>query len=244
MNGYEQSTVNGYYQVKLDAFEGPLDLLLHLIKKNKVNIYDIPIAVITQQYLDYLGLMRTLSMEIAGEFLVMASTLTYIKSKMLLPQPEESEEEDPREEIVRPLLELIEIQKAARQLEERPLLDRDVFCRDFVPDEIREKVPESEPVFSVNFFDLIDAFHNLMQDQKVESFMDITLSRVSLTEKIDEILKSLVPGVRVPFFSLFSDQTTRQELILTFLAILEIARLGLTTIRQNEAGGEITLTLR
>lgn len=243
MNG-EQSTVNGCYQVKLDAFEGPLDLLLHLIRKNKVNIYDIPIAVITQQYLDYLDLMRALNIEIAGEFLVMAATLTYVKSKMLLPQPEENEEEDPRAEIVRPLLELIEIQKAARQLEERPLLDRDVFCRDFVPDEVREKAPEEEPVFAVNFFDLIDAFHSLLQNRQVESFMDITLSRVSLTEKIDEILKRLVPGIPASFFGLFSDRTTRPELVLTFLAILEITRLGLIAIWQKQTDGEIMLSLK
>lgn len=219
------------YQVKLDVFEGPLDLLLHLIIKNKLNIYDIPIALITQQYLDYLDLMRTLNIEVAGEFLVMAATLTYIKSKTLLPQPEEEDEEDPREELMRPLLELIEIQKAARELESRAVLDRDVFSRSFVPEEMMETVPEPEPVISASIFDLIDAFKKLMEKETVENFMDVTLSRISISQKIDQILNLLRPGQPVFFEDLFTSRI-RSEMILTFLAILEIVRLGLVSVIQ------------
>lgn len=227
------------YQIRLDAFEGPLDLLLHLIKKNKINIYDIPIAIIAQQYLEYLDLMRALNIELAGEFLVMAATLTYIKSKTLLPEPE-MEEEDPRDEIVRPLLELIEIQKAAIELDNRPMLDRDVFSRHFMPDEILPEEKELGPAIAANVFDLIDAFRRLMEKEAVENFMDITLNRISLSEKIDEILGKLKPGIPVSFESLFTTRT-RAEMILIFIAILEIVRLGLITVLQSSNHGEIMI---
>ena len=128
------------YKVKLDAFEGPLDLLLYLIRKNEIDIYDIPISEITRQYLDMLNLMRTLNLDIAGEYLVMAATLTHIKSRMLLPAPpgegdDEEEGDDPRQELVNRLLEFEEFKKAARSLEERDLLERDVFARQFVDDD-------------------------------------------------------------------------------------------------------------
>lgn len=232
------------YQVKLDTFEGPLDLLLHLIKKNKINIYDIPIATITQQYLQYLDLLRVLDIEVAGEFLVMAASLAHIKSRMLLPQPQTEDEEDPRLEIVRPLLELIEIQDIAEELGKRPVLDRDVFCRGFVPDEIKEGNNEKEPiVFAVGIFDLIDAFRRLMEKEAVEHFMDITLTRISLSERIDEILNGLSPGRPVSFGALFSGPLMRREMILTFVALLEIARLGLISIWQRSVDGEIELQL-
>jgi len=233
------------YQVKLDAFEGPLDLLLHLIKKNKINIYDIPIAVITRQYLEYLDLMRVLNIEVAGEFLVMAATLAHIKSRMLLPQPQTEDEEDPRLEIVRPLLELLEIQGVAEELVKRPLLDRDVFCRDFVPDEVKEGDEEKElAAFAVGIFDLIDAFRRLMEKEAVEHFMDITLTRISLSEKIDEILNRLSPGQPVSFHALFTGPLTRRGMILTFIALLEITRLGLIHIWQRPVDGEIELQLK
>ncbi len=233
------------YKVKLDTFEGPLDLLLHLIKKNKINIYDIPIAEITQQYVEYLDLLRVLNIDVAGEFLAMAATLAHIKSRMLLPQPETEDEEDPRLEIMRPLLELMEIEDAAQELAKRPILDRDIFCRGFVPDDLREGDKEKEPaVFAVGVFDLIDAFSRLMEKGSVEHFMDITLTRISLSEKIDEILNRLSPGKPVSFYSLFSGELVRREMILTFVALLEIARLGLICIWQRSVDGEIELQLK
>src|SRR4030042_830004 len=132
------------YQVKLQVFEGPLDLLLFLIKKNEIDIYDIPIAVITQQYLEYLEMMKNLDLDVAGEFLLMAATLLLIKSKMLLPTPEEQpaegeqEEEDPRAELVRRLLEYQRFKEAAQQLVKGPLLDREVFVRSFFGDALAE----------------------------------------------------------------------------------------------------------
>lgn len=232
------------YQVKLDAFEGPLDLLLHLIKKNKINIYDIPIAEVTHQYLEYLDFLRDLNIDVAGEFLVMAATLAHIKSRMLLPQQEAEDEDDPRLEIVRPLVELMEIQDAAEELSRRPVLDRDVFCRDFMPQEIKEDEEPEPAVFAVGIFDLIDAFRRLMDREAVENFMGITLTRVSISAKIEEIMTVLKPGEPVSFCALFSGPLTRREMILAFIALLEITRLGLISIWQRSVDGEIELRLK
>lgn len=233
------------YQIKLDTFEGPLDLLLHLIRKNKINICDIPIAVITQQYLEYLDLLRVLNIEVAGEFLVMAATLAHIKSRMLLPQPQAEDEEDPRLEIVGPLLELMEIQNAAQELTKRPILNKDVFCRDFVPDEVREGDQEKEPVvFAVGVFDLINAFRRLMEKEAVEHFMDIALTRISLSEKIDQILNRLSTGELISFHALFTHSLSRREMIITFIALLEITRLGMIKIWQRPGDDEIELQLK
>ncbi|MBA7642962.1 Segregation and condensation protein A [subsurface metagenome] len=146
------------YEVKLEIFEGPLDLLLHLINKNEVDIFDIPIATITDQYLGYLELMKTLNINVAGDFLVMASTLIHIKSKMLLPgSHEDDEEEDPRTEIMRPLLEYMQFKEMAEAFSEREILDRDVFARTVIP-YFQDGVTGEEPELDVNLFQLIDAW--------------------------------------------------------------------------------------
>jgi segregation and condensation protein A len=160
------------YEVKLEMFEGPLDLLLHLIHKNEVDIFDIPIATITDQYLEYLELMKSLEMSIAGDFLVMASTLIHIKSRMLLPgRDEEDEEEDPRLEITRPLLEYMQLKEMAKELSEREILGRDVFARGDATS--FDEYPDMLPKPDVTLFQLMDAFRRIValgQGQKISRF--------------------------------------------------------------------------
>ena len=157
------ATAEAPYRVKLsDIFEGPMDLLVHLIKKNEINIYDIPIALVTEQYLQYLGWMDALNLDYAAEFVVMASTLTQIKSRMLLPvhPEEEGEEEDPRQAIVRPLLEYLKLKSAAEQLAERPLLGEDTFTRPAQPAALA--AAGDEEVVKIGLFELIDAFQRIL----------------------------------------------------------------------------------
>ncbi|MCJ7832887.1 MAG: segregation/condensation protein A, partial [Deltaproteobacteria bacterium] len=177
------------YNVKLDIFEGPLDLLVHLIRKNEMDIYDIPIAVITAQYLEYLDLMKELNINIAGDFLVMAATLIHIKSRMLLPRPPEDEEEDdPRLELTRPLLEYLQLKEAAEQLGQRPLLYRDVFTRDFLAKEMEGK---EEGLIRVGLFELIDAVRKMLLDKKEEESVPLPSFLVPIENKMEEILAKL-----------------------------------------------------
>ncbi len=212
------------YTVRLEAFEGPLDLLLHLIQKNEIDIFNIPIALITEQYLQYLKWMKTLNLDIAGEYLLMASTLLHIKSKMLLPQPsseEEEEGEDPRAELVRRLIEYQKYKTAATELLQRPMLDRDVFVRLVSPE---EEAPEEQTI-EVNLFELIDAFRKVLERAKEESFHEVILDRLSVEDKVQEILLLLQKEKRsLPFHLLFPEQASRRLIIVTFLAILELVK--------------------
>jgi len=226
------------YRVKLDAFEGPLDLLLFLIRRNQVDIYDIPIAEITQQYLDMLDLMKTLNLDIAGEFLVMAATLTHIKSKMLLPSPSESEEEegeDPRKELVDRLLEYERFKEAARSLEDRDILERDVFVRPLVQNGEEEEL-------ELSLFDLIDAMQAILRKSSEELLHEITLERISIEEKITDILDTLgASGGEVDFTSLFQGVPTKELIILTFLAVLELIKMRMVKVYQRRAFQPIRL---
>ena len=228
----------GSYFVKLDAFEGPLDLLLFLIRRNQVDIYDIPIAEITQQYLDMLDLMKTLNLDIAGEFLVMAATLTHIKSKMLLPSPSESEEEegeDPRKELVDRLLEYERFKEAARSLEDRDILERDVFVRPLVQNGEEEEL-------ELSLFDLIDAMQAILRKSSEELLHEITLERISIEEKITDILDTLgASGGEVDFTSLFQGVPTKELIILTFLAVLELIKMRMVKVYQRRAFQPIRL---
>lgn len=211
------------YTVRLQTFEGPLDLLLHLIQKNEMDIFDIPIAQITEQYLEYLKWMKTLNLDVAGEYLLMASTLLHIKSKMLLPQPtlEEEEPEDPRAELVRQLLEYQKYKRAATELNERPMLERDVFVR-LVSE--AEEAPEEEHL-EVNLFELIDAFRKVLERAKEEPVHEVVLDRLTVEEKAQEILLLLQREKRsLPFHLLFPDQASRRVIIITFLAVLELVK--------------------
>lgn len=216
---------NSPYTVRLEAYEGPLDLLLHLIQKNEMDIFNIPIALITEQYLEYLKWMKTLNLDIAGDYLLMASTLLHIKSRMLLPQPSVEEEEegnDPRAELVRRLLEYQKYKMAATELVQRPMLDRDVFIR---LTSTEERAPEEERI-EANLFDLIDAFRKAIERAKEESFHEVILDRLSVEDKVQEILLLLQKEKRsLPFHLLFPEQASRRVIVITFLAVLELVKM-------------------
>jgi segregation and condensation protein A len=214
------------YTFRLEGFEGPLDLLLHLIQKNELDIFNIPIALVTEQYLEYLQLMKVLNLDIAGEYLLMASTLLHIKSKMLLPKSsegEEEEEEDPRAELVRRLLEYQKYKQAAGELEKRPMLDRDVFIR-LIPLEGGEE-PEEERI-EVSLLGLIEAFRQVLERVKSESVHEVILEHLSVEDKIEELLGLLESEKRsMVFHRLFPEQASRKVIIITLLAILELVKM-------------------
>jgi segregation and condensation protein A len=229
--------------VKLEIYEGPLDLLLHLIKKNEVDIYDIPIALITAQYLEYIELIKSLNMEIAGEFLLMAATLTQIKSKMLLPLPEDevdSEEEDPRMAVVRPLLEHMKLKDAAEALERRTLLNRDVFARE-IPLADLGLEPDDEDLVEASLFDLIDAFRRIVSETDLHSGLTINIETKTIQQRIAEILKILKSEKQIEFIELCATDKVKVELILTFLSILELARVGAIRLFQHQVTKVLTL---
>src|SRR5262245_32529299 len=179
------------YRVKLDVFEGPLDLLLHLVKKNEVDLSNIPVATITDQYMAYLELLQQLDLDVAGEYLVMAATLLHLKSRLLLPGEDTSEEdegEDPRAELVRQLLEYQRFKEAAESLSRRDQLDRDVFSRPPVRD---ESDTEQDVVYDVSFGDLLDALQEVLKRAAPEVVHEVVLEQISLREQIIFVLDTL-----------------------------------------------------
>lgn len=213
------------YTFRLEGFEGPLDLLLHLIQKNELDIFNIPIALVTEQYLEYLKLMKVLNLDVAGEYLLMASTLLHIKSKMLLPKSleGEEEEEDPRAELARRLLEYQRYKEAAGELEKRPMLDRDVFIRLMAPE--LEEVPEEESI-EVNLFELLEAFRQVLERVRADTVHEVILEHLSVEDKIQEILTLLERENRsVVFHRLFPEQASRRVVVITLLAILELVKM-------------------
>jgi segregation and condensation protein A len=229
------------YRVKLDElFEGPMDLLVHLVKKNEVDIYDIPIALITQQYLEYLEWMQSLNIDLAGDFLVMASTLAQIKSKMLLPQYEEDgQEEDPRMEIVRPLEEYMRIKSAAEELARRDLLGDRTFVRK--PTGLRRQLEPEEEIIEVGLFELIDAFQNILKNISADDRLDMTVDRISVKDRISQLVDRLEAQQSLTFDDLFAENFTVGDVIVTFLALLEMVRLNLVRMIQNTQSGVIRL---
>jgi segregation and condensation protein A len=229
------------YRVRLqDIFEGPMDLLVHLIKKAEVDIYDIPISQITEQYLEYLEWMQQMNIDFAGDFVLMASTLTHIKSRMLLPpQAGEEEEEDPRLEITRPLLEYIRIKSAAEQLAERNLLGDKTFTRK--PDAGILDGVEDDEVIRIGLFELIDAFQNILDKVSPDHRVDLTRDRVSVQERIAQLTEMLEARESMTFDELFADDHQRSDIIVTFLAILEMAKLSLIRIAQHVPTGIIRI---
>ena len=231
----EQTQDQQSYHVKLgDLFDGPMDLLVHLVKKNEVDIYDIPIALITQQYVEYLNWMKSLSIDVAGDFLVMAATLAHIKSRMLLPtQDGDGDEEDPRMEIVRPLSEYLQLKYAAEDLMGRDRLDWDVFVRrDFDGSETPGE-EESGNLIQVGLFELMDAFQEIIKRVSPAYFWDITPDTISVKSRISEIADVLEERRSVTLQELFEGEPTRGDVIVTFLAILEMAKLQLIRIVQH-----------
>jgi segregation and condensation protein A len=231
------------YQIKLEIFEGPMDLLLHLIKKHELNVYDIPIALITQQYLEYLDIMKSLDMEIAGEFLVMASTLTHIKSKMLLPPPENPETEDdgidPRAELIRRLLEYKSFKEAANSLEDKEETWSRVYTR--LGDTSPELPADDDPLlFDFHLFDLLSALKDVIARVPDTKF-EITTETVSITEKISQILARLEVVDSILFADLFEGSTSKMQVIGTFLALLELIKTRVVKAFQIEQFGAIRI---
>ena len=230
-------------KVRLETFEGPLDLLLYLIKKNEINIYDIPISVITQQYLEYLEMMKNLNLDVAGEFLLMAATLLHIKSKMLLPAMEEEEgekeEEDPRAELVRRLLEYQRFKEAAQQLVKGPLLDREVFVRSFFGESLEGKEEEEEVSGEVTLFDLLEVMKKVLEGLPAEDFQEISVEQLNIKDKILQIMERLWESESLAFTELYTASTSRREIIVTFLALLELLRLRMIRVYQGETFGAI-----
>lgn len=227
------------YKIKLDLFEGPLDLLLYLVKKDHVNICDIPIAEVTEQYLQYLELMRLFDLNIAGEFLVMAATLIHIKSKMLLPpepnQEESQEEEDPRAELVKKLLEYQKFKEAANVLRQKELLRQNVFTR--MPTSSDKE--NHEPYFEASLFDLISAFSQAMKEIPKELLYEVIKDEFTVEEKIHDLLHVLLNEPVISVHSLFVKARNKFEIVATFLAVLELIRLKEIVIVQKEVFGEI-----
>ena len=234
---------NQDYKVKLEVFEGPLDLLWYLIKREEVDIYDVSLERITQQYLEFMEAFKALDLELAGEFIVMAANLIYIKSRTLLPvsvQPpeEEAEEEDPRWELVRQLIEYKKFKDAAAQLHEREVAREALFSR---VSEAQTVLPE-RPLGEVSVFDLINAFNGILKrlNQK-EDLREIFEENFTVSDKIELVLKLLSSGVPMKFTELFSGVASRAEIVVTFLAVLELIRVKQLSAVQEVAFGEILL---
>ena len=228
------------YRVRLDIFEGPLDLLLFLIKQQEIDIYDIPIATITKQYLDYVEMMQLLDLEVAGEYLVMAATLLHIKSRMLLPQEVEDEElelEDPRQELVRKLLEYQQFKEVAASLSEREESQREVFWRSLPAEEEGEETVE--PVQRITLFQLLEAFRQALQRSPEPSLYAIERATLSVEARIEEILDQLSREDKVLFWDLLGPGPTRAFVVVTFVALLEMMRRRRIVVRQTHLFGDI-----
>lgn len=233
------------YKIKLEIFEGPLDLLLYLVKKDHLNIYDIPIAEVTEQYLKYMDIMRLLNLNIAGEFLVMAATLMQIKSKMLLPLEEfkgiSEEQEDPRQELVKRLLEYEKFKEIAQNLRERETDQRDVFKR---PKSPGQEIPEDNQgvYFEASLFDLITAFSAALEGVPKELFYEVIKEEFTVEDKVHDILHMLIASSGLRLSELFAKAKNKLEIIVTFLAILELIRLKEIIARQKGLFQEIEIT--
>jgi segregation and condensation protein A len=232
------------YKVRLEIFEGPLDLLLYLIKRDEIDIYDISIERITGQYLEYIAAFKELNIDIAGEFIVMAANLIYLKSRSLLPadqQPpeEDSEEDDPRWDLIRQLIEYKKFKEAGAQLQLRELEQERIFARDG-----GALAPADGPLRlgEVGIFQLINAFQNVIKRAEArEDVGEILSERFSVSDKIDLILKRLDSAAPLRFSDLFGDITSRVEIVVTFLALLELVRLKQIRAIQKNVFEEIEI---
>lgn len=228
-------------KIKLEVFEGPLDLLLYLIKKDEVDIYDIPIELVTRQYMEYLNLMQMLDLDIAGDFLVMAATLMMIKSRLLLPPEErpelEPEEEDPRWDLIRKLVEYKKFKDAAGMLHEMETTQSNSFLRG-AEEVIVPQAPEVD-LDEVTIFDLISVFNDALKKIQPETIGEITAERVTVADKIEFLLAKIKEEKSIRFFTLFDQLATRHEVICLFLALLELVRLHQVIAKQDRSFGDI-----
>jgi len=229
------------YKVRTEIFEGPMDLLVYLIKKNEVSIYDIPIAKITGQFLAYIEWMKLLNINLAGDFLYMAAILTNIKSRTLLPAHtvDGDEDEDPRAEITRALEEYMKIKSAAEDLNARPILNEDTFIRS-----VNKKMfhQETDPdLMEVGLFELIDAFQKVLEKLPTSAKLLLARDEISIKDKITEIVDLLEEKRSVTFAELVAQVSSRGEVIAIFLAVLEMVKMQLVSLRQHMESGVIRL---
>ena len=228
------------YRVELPAFEGPLGLLLHLIRQNEIDIYDIPIAEITRQYEEHLSLMQELDLEVAGEYFVMAATLIRIKARTLLPAPPGEEGEDPRQELVEQLLDFQRFQEAARELHRRQEEASRVFPR---PPEASGDLAEEEVLLELDLYQLVAAFQAILVRRKLERPIAVRPPRFTVEEKTEEIRRALAERGTLLFADLFPADADREEVVTSFLALLEMVKAGEIRCVQRTLGGEIRLHL-
>jgi segregation and condensation protein A len=248
------------YTVSLPVFEGPLDLLLHLVKKHELDVLDIPVSFITEKYLEYLDLMRRTNLDIAGEYLLMAATLVHLKSRELLPTPDPSQDEgmgedgeelDPRQELIRRLLEYQKYKDAAAELDDRPVVGRNVWLRgSSIDDEIPE---EQAPLEETSVFKLLEALADVLAKARVKLTHEVIVDRLSITDRINQLVDRLDAEGTFTFRSCFdlgaegaevAEAQLKHEVVVTFLAILEMTRLKLIRITQGEGerGHDIYIT--
>jgi segregation and condensation protein A len=243
--GVESTLPEDAPKIQLPQFEGPLDLLLYLIRRDQIDIHDIPIAPITRSYMEYIELMRELNLDVAGEFMVMAATLIHIKSKMLVPvnpteaQGEQEPCEDPREELVRRLLEFQRYKDAAGLLHQQAQIRAATWTR---PDSVLPKFDDSgEEMLEAGLFDLIAAFKELLERRKVLLAHEVEPEGKSVEARMDEIMALVREGESVEFMALFETERTKPDMIVTFLALLELIRLKRIKVYQRGVFGPIRL---
>lgn len=233
------------YKVELEVFEGPLDLLLYLIKKNEVDIYDIPIEKITTQYMEYMNLMKMLDLNIAGEFIVMAASLMMIKSRMLLPveerdEIEEEEEEDPRWDLVRQLVEYKSFKDAAIRLEEMEYRQENIFAQGAGHVHMEADGPGAL-LGEISIFDLISAFNEVLKNARAEEIAEIVAHHYTVADQIDFVLRTVSIDKPLMFHALFKEESSRGEIICTFLALLELIRLRQILVKQDHQFADIVI---
>jgi len=228
------------YQIKLEIFEGPFDLLLHLIKKEKLNIYDIPISKITKDYIEYLNLMQSLDIDLASEFLVMAAYLLSLKSRMLLPQQKkedqtEPQEQDPKTELANRLLEYQRYQKAAKELQEKFLKQQQIITKAHPIDNIQV----ADEVLEIDLYSLVTSFVNLLKKEGPPPSMEIIAHSNTIFHRMEEIENALKAEGKVSFFTLIKGSSKKTDLIVTLLALLELIRLKKIVAKQEKAFSDI-----
>ena len=245
--------VESKYKVRLDVFEGPLDLLLYLIKKEEVDIHDVALERITGQYLDYVNTFKVMDIDLASEFVVMAANLMYIKSRTLLPKheqlAEEDEENDPRWELIRQLIEYKKFKQAAEYLLEKSIDQQDYYGNS--PERVEPGSTEDDGKESIladgQVVDLVNAFQSLLKrisEEHDHEKEDIQDDQFTVAEKIQYLLDLIAPGERKEFRSLFAEEVTKEEVLVTFLALLELMKMNQISVIQGEAFGEILIQRR
>lgn len=227
---------NGY-RVNVDVFEGPLDLLLHLIKRNDLDIYDIPIAFVLEKYMVYLDTIRELDIDLAGEFLLMAAELAHIKSQLLLPEdaPIEEEEADPRSDLVRRLLEYQQFKEAGEAIAKRTMLGREVFLPQ-APE--RVEAPSDGPIEG-HIYDLVEAFSKILRRAPADGFHEVAVDRISINDRIYQIVALVKKDATITIEDLLPGEINRYDVVITFLALLEMCRLRMIRVYQSETFGKL-----